>query len=379
MTARQLLIESGSHAPGVCAADFNVGPGGGLRIERVADVLRPVLSSYTVFDSDSDLYPNSKNWMLPNWARIWIGLTADLFDVSIGSRRYARVGTASLIGVTSRGMPLTTYGGRSIAIDIAPLAWARLFAPSAESLRDRITPLAELVPAGWSEDLIARVVESERGTDLKFILDAFFLERLPPAHAQEAMLARILALLTDPETNDLSGAAAQVGIDNRLLLRLTKQYFGFPPKILLMRTRFLRALTAMAVDCGKPDFSVAPPGYHDNSHFIRDSNRFLGMTPRRFLALELPYLRTIARAHAGNGSRDIVARQGELSILLRANGGFCDKRTFGDDSANDRGWVASNTSPISTPENKWVQGLRPCLPEALLPKKQLSRSPCRAS
>ena len=290
------LIESGTHAPGICAADFGLAAGSALRIERAADALRPILSAYAVFDSDPKAFAGAQNWLLPGWSRIWIGLTADLLDVKFRSRSYPRLGPAMLIGVTSRAVPVTTYGGLSVTVDIGPLAWARLFAPSAETLRDRVTPLEELVPRGWSEDLVARIARSDRGADVKPVLDAFFLEHMPPPHPDEATLTRILALLVDPRTHDLSDAAAQVGIEDRALRRLTKRYFGFPPKLLSMRTRFLRALTAMLVDHGETDFRIVPAGYHDQSHFIRDANRFLGMTPRRFLALDLPYTRAVLRA-----------------------------------------------------------------------------------
>jgi hypothetical protein len=63
-----------------------------------------------------------------------------------------------------------------------------------------------------------------------------------------------------------------------------------------MRTRFLRALTAMLLSPVGPDFGVIPAGYHDISHFIRDANRFLGLTPRRFLAIDMPYTRAVLRA-----------------------------------------------------------------------------------
>ncbi|QYE34455.1 helix-turn-helix domain-containing protein [Polymorphobacter sp. PAMC 29334] len=292
------MIASGSHAPGIRAADFGLPAGTAMRIERAADALRPVLSSYTVLDSDEALWSGASNWLLPGWAKIWIGLAANSLDVKVGSRHYPQLGPAMLFGVTSRAMPATTYGGVSIVIDVGPLAWARLFALSAESLRDRITPLAVLVPPGWSEDLVARIARSDRGADIKFVIDDFFHERLPPPHKSEATLARIIALLGDEATHDLSKAAVQVGIDDRLLRQLAKRYFGFPPKLLSMRTRFLRALTELLVDQGEPDFAATPKGYHDNSHFIRDANRFLGMTPRRFLALDLPVTRAAARARA---------------------------------------------------------------------------------
>ena len=292
----KVLIESGSHTPGVHAADFGLAAGSAMRIERAAEPLRPVLSDYAVFDSDCETFAGAQNRLMPGWARIWIGLTADLFDVKVGSRKYPRLGSAMLIGVTSRAVPLTTYGGLSVVIDIGPLAWARLFAVSAETLRDQVTPLDKLLPKSWCNDLVGRVAHTERGRDVKFALDDFFIEHLPAPHPQEATLSRILVLLIDEATHDLANAAAQVGIDNRLLLRLTKRYFGFPPKMLMMRTRFLRAMTAMLVDHGETDFNAVPTGYHDQSHFIRDGNRFLGITPRRFLALDLPYVRAAMRA-----------------------------------------------------------------------------------
>lgn len=315
MVAR--LIESGTHAPGICAADFGLAVGAALRIERAADALRPVLSSYSVFDSDPVLLAGAQNRMLPGWARIWIALTADLFDMKLGSRSYPRSGSVMLFGVTSRAVPITTFGGASVAIDIGPLAWARLFARSAETLCDRVTPLVQLVPPGWSEELAARVTRSDRGADVKPVLDAFFSQHLPPPHPDEATIARLMALLSDPRTHDLSDAAAKVGIDGRALLRLTKRYFGFTPKMLSMRTRFLRALTAMLVDSDTADFGAVPTGYHDRSHFIRDANRFLGMTPRRFMALDLPYTRAVLRARllvmgAALSSLDMVPEQAPI-------------------------------------------------------------------
>lgn len=64
-----------------------------------------------------------------------------------------------------------------------------------------------------------------------------------------------------------------------------------------MRARFLRALIPLLVSDAKLDFAAVPPGYHDVPHFIRDAKHFIGMTPRRFLANEMPYTRAALRAH----------------------------------------------------------------------------------
>ena len=290
------MIDSGSHTPGVRAEDFRLPPGTALRCELPAASLRALLPSYAVHDSDAAVQSGPGNWALPGWARLWIILASNPLGVTIRNRNYAALGSAMLFGVTSRAMPISTHGGVSVVVDIGPLAWARLFAPSAELLRDSITPLDQLLPQGWSEDLIGQIARSDCGLQVKGVLDNFFLERMPPPHPQEALIAAIASLLADEGTHDLVGAAAQIGIDQRALLPLTKRYFGFPPKILSMRTRFLRALTMMLLDPNGPDCAAVPAGYHDASHFIRDANRFLGLTPRRFLAIEMAYTRASLRA-----------------------------------------------------------------------------------
>jgi len=291
------VIVSGSHAPGVSADDFRLPAGTALRFERAAEALRPIMSTYAARDSDAVLWAGAINWRLPSRTQIWISLDAGPIEVATRRQPAARMGSAALFGVTGRAQPILSSGGVSVVIDIGPIAWARLFAQSAETMRDRITPLADLLPSGWIDDLIATVARSDRGAQLKAVLDDFFAERMPPAHPDEALIAQIAALLRDGRTISLSDAAARSGIDHRQLLRLTKRYFGFPPKILLMRARFLRALIAMLVSEAKPDFAAVPPGYHDVPHFIRDSKHFIGMTPRRFLAIEMPYTRAALRAH----------------------------------------------------------------------------------
>jgi len=292
------MIDSGSHTPGIDAADFGLPAGTALRFERSAAALRPILSTYAVFDSDPALWTAARNWRLHGWTQIWIGLDAGAIDVAIGGRKPARLGSAMLFGVTSRAMPFSTSGGVTVVIDIGPRAWGRLFAASAEALRDRVIPLDDLLPPGWSDDLIAAVAGSDGGPGVKGALDAFFLERLPPLQPHEALIARITALLADAGTHDLADAAAQACIDRRTLLRTTRRHFGFAPKMLTMRRRFLSALVTLLVSPDGPDFAAIPAGYHDASHFIRDANRFVGMTPRRFLAMEMPYTRAALRARS---------------------------------------------------------------------------------
>ena len=44
------------------------------------------------------------------------------------------------------------------------------------------------------------------------------------------------------------------------------------------------------------DYSLRSHSYFDVSHFLRDADEFLGTTPRRFMAMQAPYLRHLIRA-----------------------------------------------------------------------------------
>ena len=292
------MIRSGTHTPGITAADFHLPAGTALRYERPIEALRPYFPSYAVLESDPAVFTDPGSWMLPGWAQIWIVLAEPPVGVTIGQRRYGPLGSVSLFGVTSKAMPVTAGGGVTVVVDVSPLGWARLFARSAALVRDQLVPLGDLLPAGWATALLAEIAQSDQDVSVKPLLDGFLLERLPPPHADEALIAQISKYLIDEATRDVGRVASDLGVTPQMLLRQTKRYFGFPPKVLVARARFIRAITAMLLRADQAEGSVVPPGYHDASHFIRDGLRFLGMTPRRFLALELPYLRAALRARA---------------------------------------------------------------------------------
>ncbi|WP_242097919.1 helix-turn-helix domain-containing protein [Sphingomonas sp. CROZ-RG-20F-R02-07] len=289
------MIESGSHTPGIAAADFGLPAGTALRYERPDPALEALFPSYAVLDSDLALLAPDRpvEWMLPGWAQIWIVLTAGPIRVRIGNRSYDPLKSAILYGVTSRAMPTMASGGTTVVIDVSPLGWARLFGADAEALRDRITPLGEVLPTEWVTELVDTLQASDHALEVKDRLDAFLLRHLAPPNRDEPLIARIMTLIADDRTDDLPVAAKAMGITVRTLRRLSKRYFGFPPKILLMRSRIIRAIVPMLLD-GQD--TPAPPPYHDASHFNRDGRRFLGTTPRRFRALAVPYLRAALRA-----------------------------------------------------------------------------------
>lgn len=294
----RVMIESGTHVPGVSAEQFGLPPNTALRLEQPTADLSSFFTDYHVFDSEPEQWPHVVNRSLPAWPMIRIILADAPIKLRIGDTSYDPMPVASLYGTTSRMMEMTTHGGVTIGAGLTPLGWARLFPRKhADAYRDRVVPLAELIPADRVEALVARLRASDRGPAVKAILDDFLHAQLGPPHRAEPLIRELLGLILDPEIDDLTGAAERIGIDSTRLRRLSTRYFGFPPKSLLIRTRFLQSLIRL-IEEGERGYADIAEAYFDASHFIRDSRRFLGVTPRQFLALsdQIAYFRAIVRA-----------------------------------------------------------------------------------
>jgi len=120
-----------------------------------------------------------------------------------------------------------------------------------------------------------------------------------PANEEDRVRA-IHAALVDPSVSTVKALAERAGQPVRSLERITQSVFGFPPKLLLRRQRFLRSLTQFMLDPSLAWLDTMDPLYHDQAQFIRDFRRFMGMTPSAYAALPHPILG--AAAHARNAA-----------------------------------------------------------------------------
>ncbi len=70
-----------------------------------------------------------------------------------------------------------------------------------------------------------------------------------------------------------------LGMTERTLSRLCQRVFGFAPKRLLRRQRFLRTLADIGDRLDQPLATLLDGGYFDQSHFNREFRAYMGMTP----------------------------------------------------------------------------------------------------
>ena len=79
----------------------------------------------------------------------------------------------------------------------------------------------------------------------------------------------------DPDVDDL---VRITGLSRRQLERITKRYYGMPPKRLARKYRALRAAQALARGDSLDDTDLGL-AFYDQSHLIRELKAFTGLTP----------------------------------------------------------------------------------------------------
>ncbi len=176
-------------------------------------------------------------------------------------------------------------------IGLLPLGWAQFIrAPAAEH--------ANLVADGLTHPSFNSFVcldadlfgdQADEAAELARLI-AFFRARLanPPTDAE-----RIFAIhraLVDPLVATVAELVNRVGVGQRTIERLCRRAFGFSPKLLLRRQRFMRSLAQFMLDPSLKWIGAIDCHYHDQAQFVRDFHEFMGMTPSEYVARPHPVL-----------------------------------------------------------------------------------------
>jgi len=268
-----------------------------IRYDQPADDLGGYITGYHVYTAEASTTPQV-DWFLPGTANIRVTLDAGPVAVTIGRRTFDPLPQVALFGPTSTAMKATTHGGVMIGFGISALGWSRFTQRKAGDFRNRIVPAAEIVGQRFCDALVAALARSDRERQVAGVLDGLIRDRMAPPRADEPAIRRLMALIAQDEATDIVAAADMIGLPTHALRRLAVRHFGFPPKMLLMRARFLRSFLRLVEARDDADYSVIDKSYFDASHFLRDAGTFLGMTPRRFMTLDTPFLDASLRARA---------------------------------------------------------------------------------
>jgi AraC-like DNA-binding protein len=196
-----------------------------------------------------------------------------------------------LYGMKSKANWVRGGPGLAFCIGISPHGWASLFNNNADHYADKIAPLADML-GDDANILLAQARECGGFFERVAMANGFFETRLA-RHGKKVRakeLALIKAALADPDCATVEEMTERVGLSQSRLLRLTKASYGFSPKFLIRRERFLRMLHKMEARPYAEWRDFIDHQYVDQSHLIRDFNEFMGLSPTRYLALDRPFL-----------------------------------------------------------------------------------------
>jgi AraC-like DNA-binding protein len=265
-----------------------------------APELRPYVTTYYHTEVAPDCAPFVEDYLHPEWGNVRF-TGGDTMWGAVGSAPLQTMSAAVAAGPTSYATRFRAVPGRYWGIGLLPLGWARFVAARASERADRLVDVGDdrafaafrpLLGAAFS-DPPDQAAEARR-------IDALMLTLLERPAREEERIAAIHAALVDPEVATVSALAARAGLPVRSLERIAKNVFGFTPKLLLRRQRFLRSLAQFMLDPSLAWLSTMDDHYHDQAQFIRDFRRFMGMTPSAYAALPHPILS--AAAHARNAA-----------------------------------------------------------------------------
>ena len=268
-----------------------------LRFALPAEPLRPFVTTYYCTDAVcSPREPWLEDYLLPEWANLRFLSHCEAHSV-IGAGDLQRCPDFVVTGPTSLAAHFRMCSGRSWGIGLLPSGWAALFPVQAGDYADRfVDGMADPAFAAFAP--LARALAASGGdyaAELALI-GQHMATLFAAAHPVDPAIDAMTAALLDPELVSVVELAGRLGMNVRSLERLSRRAFGFPPKLLLRRQRFLRSLSRFMLDPSLKWLGTLDAHYHDQSHFVRDFRRFMGMSPSAYAHLDKPFLVAAARA-----------------------------------------------------------------------------------
>lgn len=253
-----------------------------LRYYSPAAALRTWVSSYYIFETDLPQMSDILRAELPQVRFAWRGRGSFAFanGPPIEEPR------AALCGPTNWAVKFEAEGPiRIFGAGLLPAGWAALVDVGANELADTMVDL-EGVVGPIAGRTLNRMGEARSHREIVAAADAFFLLLSMRAKPPPLWFTRAAdEWLTDNPDPDVNELVRLTGMSARQVERLTLRVYGATPKLLSRKYRALQAAVRLGLsddqDVGWEE--VTAGAFYDQSHFIRDFKRFIGLTPGQFL------------------------------------------------------------------------------------------------
>ncbi len=203
----------------------------------------------------------------------------------------------ALLTPLSAASPITVAGPfHAIGAALSPMGWAALTGLHAGEHKDRLHDGRAMLGDSFGdlgEGLVARYLAGEMtGRECALAIGEFIGRAVRPVNPRHAEFIKVvnawLGSSLNPQIDELVGKASY---SERQVQRLCERYFGLPPQALARKYRALRAAALLSFPSLTQEFEAElGEAFFDQSHMIREINRFVGRTPARLRQGTSPYL-----------------------------------------------------------------------------------------
>lgn len=266
-----------------------------MRFFRPAPALEPYLSAIYLNDIEPAPGTRMADMLHPEWANLRF-MEGDPGVGSIGPGEMQPTPACVLAGPTCYATRFETGTVRSWGIGFLPLGWTKFVGAPADAYADRAID-AEADPIFAHLARLRPQLRDAAGDphDQAAAINRHLLDLLAAAPPDDSAVARAHAALADPNVGTVAELAERVGISERSMAKLSRRAFGFKPKLLLRRQRFLRTLGEVMLAPNASWSRSLDARYYDQSHFNRDFRRFMGLSPQAYLAQPRPIVDAAVR------------------------------------------------------------------------------------
>jgi len=233
----------------------------------------------------------------PEWANLRF-FAGDRPDAGVPGGDVLKGARLTATGPSSLPVHFELGTTRMWGVGLFPLGWAKFCNGSATEVANRVVD-GETHPAfanftGLADELFG--ARPDQQAELGRIIACFrSLNREVP---DEARIVAIHAAIVDSAVASVADFSDHTGLGRRTLERLCHRYFGFSPKLLLRRQRFMRSLAQFMLENATNWSEAMDSHYHDQAQFVREFRSFMGMSPGEYAAREHPILSAFMKERA---------------------------------------------------------------------------------
>lgn len=250
-----------------------------------AQALRSTVTSYYFVEVSGPGFVTDR--IMPEWTNLRLIISGD-WEATFADQAPITAPKASVTGTLERALLVRGTEGLVVGIGLMPQGWGRFTAAPADNFTNRMRELSDAFGPATDQLLLDLTAATSHAEQVK-ILDTFLLSQMTRPTPEAAVAAAHVAL-QDPAIRSVADWAAALELSPRQLERLSLRYFGLSPKRLLRRQRLLRALAKMRDDPQASWSHNMDDHFADQSHFIREFQYYLGMSPTTFLAKAQPLI-----------------------------------------------------------------------------------------